>query len=203
MNQRDLILLTLKGFLAWLLLSGLVWYFRAWLVQELFPLIEALIMTMMPEISPSLKLVRPASNSSIELSAWVLRPIYINARLMIPPGSELGSSTHLLHTLVPSVIEGTILLVWPVESWSQRLQLLGFGLLTAALVIVAILPAQLLGTMEVFFHDTAETGKNPRILPWFVDWMVFCEMGGQWLLAISATWLCIQLQRGLRSSKVS
>jgi len=34
------------------------------------------------------------------------------------------------------------------------------------------------------------TGKNPRPVPWFVDWMVFCEMGGRWLLAI-ATLGCV------------
>jgi hypothetical protein len=62
---------------------------------------------------------------------------------------------------------------------------------------MAILPAQLLGKLEISFQDVALTGKNPRPVPWFVDWMVFCEMGGRWLLAIAAAWLCIQLQRGL------
>lgn len=198
MNRRELTVLTLKGLLAWLLLSGLVWYFGAWLVKELFPLVEAVIVTMASEIAPSLKLAPSPSDSTIELSAWALRPIYVNTSLAIPPGTELKASVHLLHSLVPLVIEGSILLVWPVESRLQRLQLVGFGLLTGILVIMAILPAQLLGTLEISFQDVAETGKNPRIVPWFVDWMVFCELGGRWLLAIAAAWSSIQLQRGLR-----
>ncbi len=202
MSRRELVSLTLKGLLAWLVLSGLVWYFGEWLVKELFPLIKVVIMMMMMtfEISPGLKLIKSAQSQfdySIELSAWVLRPVYLNAGQFIPPGTELKSSTHLLHTLVPLVIELTILLVWPVQRRSQRCLLLGLGLLTAVLVIMAILPAQLLGKLEISFQDVALTGNNPRSVPWFVDWMVFCEMGGRWLLAIAAAWLCIQLQRGL------
>lgn len=199
MNRRELIFLSLKGLLAWLVLSGLVWYFGEWLGQGLFPLLKAVIMTMSSEMSPSLKLMKPAGqlDYTLELSAWVLRPVYLNAGQFIPPGTELKSSTHLLHTLVPLVIELTILLVWPVQRRSQRCLLLGLGLLTAVLVIMAILPAQLLGKLEISFQDVALTGNNPRSVPWFVDWMVFCEMGGRWLLAIAAAWLCIQLQRGL------
>jgi hypothetical protein len=200
MNRRDLIFLTLKGLLAWLVLSFLVWYFRGWLGESLFPLIEAVMMWITPELSPSLKLVKSAQahfDYSIELSAWVLRPIYVNASQFIPPGTDLKSSVHLLHSFVPLVIEGAILLVWPVQRWSQRLLLIALGLLTGILVVMAILPAQILGNLEISFQDVALTGKNPRPVPWFVDWMVFCEMGGRWLLAIAAAWLCIQLQRGL------
>jgi hypothetical protein len=199
MNRRELIFLTLKGLLAWLVLSGSVWYFGEWLGKGLFPLLKAVIMTMSSEMSPSLKLVKPTAqlDYALELSVWLLRPVYLNSGQFIPPGTELKSTAHLLHALVPLVIELSILLVWPVQRWSQRCLLIGLGLLTVVLVIMAILPAQLLGKLEISFQDVALTGKNPRPVPWFVDWMVFCEMGGRWLLAITAAWLCIQLQRGV------
>jgi hypothetical protein len=199
MSRRELISLTLKGLLAWLVLSSLVWYFGEWLGQGLFPLLKAVIMTMNSEMSPSLKLVKPTAqlDYALELSVWLLRPVYLNAGQFIPSGTELKSSAHLLHALVPLVIELSILLVWPVQRWSQRCLLIALGSLTAILVIMAILPAQLLGKLEISFQDVAVTGKNPRPVPWFVDWMVFCEMGGRWLLAIAAAWLCVQLQRGL------
>jgi hypothetical protein len=199
MNRRELISLTLKGLLAWLVLSGLVWYFGEWLGKGLFPLLETVIMTMSSEMSPSLKLVKPTAqlDYALELSVWLLRPVYLNAGQFIPPGTELKSSAHLLHALVPLIIEMSILLVWPVQRRSQRCLLIALGSLTAILVIMAILPAQLLGKLEISFQDVALTGKNPRPVPWFVDWMVFCEMGGRWLLAIAAAWLCIQVQRGL------
>ncbi|WP_446812195.1 hypothetical protein ACH50O_23240 (plasmid) [Methylomonas sp. 2BW1-5-20] len=159
-----------------------------------------MMITLAPDLAPGLKLVKSAQSQldySIELSAWVLRPIYLNSSHYIQSGGELTSSAHLLHSFVPFVIEGSILLVWPVQSWRQRLLLIALGLLTAALVVMATLPALLVGKLEVSFQDIAEAGQNPRLVPWFVDWMVFCELGGRWLLGIAAAWLCIQLQRGL------
>ena len=198
MNRRELISLTLKGLLTWLVLSGLVWYFGEWLGKGLFPLLKAVIMAMNADMSPSLKLVKPTGqlDYALELSAWLLRPIYLNAGQFIPPGTELKSSADLMHALVPLVIELSILLVWPVQRRSQRHLLIALGLSTAILVIMATLPALLLGKLEISFQDVALTGKNPRLVPWFVEWMVFCEMGGRWLLAIAAAWLSIQLQRG-------
>lgn len=200
MSRRELFVLTLKGLLAWLVLSGLVLYFGEWLIKGLFPLLKAVMISMALDLSPSLKLVKSAQSqldASIELSAWVLRPVYLNASHFIPPQTVLKSSAHLLHSFVPLVIEGSILLVWPVQGWRQRLLLIGLGLLTAVLVVMATLPAQLLGKLEISFQDIAEAGQNPRLVPWFVDWMVFCELGGRWLLGIAAAWLCIQVQRGL------
>lgn len=195
MSRRELILLTIKTLLAWLALSGLALYFGASFIIGLFPFIKSIMIILTPELAPSLKLVTSASaqlDYSIELSAWVLRPIYLNATQYIPPGIDLKSSAHLLHVLVPLVIEGSILLVWPVQYWSQRLFLIVFGLLTAVLVVMATLPSQLLGQMEISFQEVASTGKNPRSVPRFVDWMVFCEMGDRWLLGVVAAWLCIQ-----------
>ncbi len=200
MNRPELFALILKGLLAWLVLSSLVVFFGDSLITGLFPLLKAVMISMAPDLSPGLKLVKSAQSQldySIELSAWVLRPIYLNASHFIPSSNELTSSAHLLHSFVPLVIEGSILLVWPVQRWRQRLLLLGLGLLTSVLVIMATLPALLIGKLEISFQDIAESGANPRLVPWFVDWMVFCELGGRGLLGIVAAWLSVQIQRGL------
>ncbi|AEF99854.1 hypothetical protein [Methylomonas methanica] len=198
MSRPELLSLTLKGLLAWLVLSCLVLFFGEGLITNVFPLLKAVMISMTPDLSPSLHVVKSVQSqmdASIELSVLALRPIYLNADHFIPPTTELKSSAHLLHSFVPLVIEGSILLVWPVQHWRQRVLLLGSGLLTAILVVMATLPAQLLGKLEISFQDIAELGMNPRQVPWFVDWMVFCELGGRWLLGITAAWLCIQLQR--------
>ena len=200
MSRRELFVLTLKGLLAWLVLSGLILFFGEGLITGLFPLLKAIMISMAPDLSPDLKVVKSAQSQldySIELSAWVLRPIYLNSSHFIPPSNVLTSSAHLLHGFVPLVIEGSMLLIWPVQGWRQRLLLIGLGLLTAVLVIMATVPALLLGKLEVSFQDIAEAGQNPRLVPWFVDWMVFCEMVGRWLLAIATAWLCIVLQRAI------
>lgn len=200
MSRPELFVLTLKGLLVWLVLSGLVVFFGDSLITGLFPLLKAVMISMAPDLSPGLKVVKSAQSQldySIELSAWALRPIYLNSSHFIPPSNVLTSSAHLLHSFVPLVIEGSMLLIWPVQGWRQRLLLIGLGLLTAVLVATATLPAQLLGKLEISFQDIAASGSNPRAIPWFVDWMVFCEMGGRWLLAIATAWVCIMLQRAI------
>jgi hypothetical protein len=206
MNQRELLRLSLKGLLAWLVLSGFFWYFGAWLLTALFPLIKAVLIFLAPDLSASLTLITSPQTQNIptlELSAWTLQPIYLNTAHFITPGTELKASANLLHIMVPLVIEGTILLVWPLQRSSQRLLLIALGFLAALLVILAVLPAQLIGKLEIAFHEVAAKGQNPRPIPWFVDWMIFCEMGGRWLLAISGAWLSIQLQSKMlpKSSK--
>ena len=200
MNPRDLRHLILKGVLAWSVLSVLVWYFGDGMIKALFPLLKAVMSALAPDFSHSLKLsdsVQSQLDASIELSAWTLRPIYLNAKQFIPLGTDLKASTHLLHILVPMVIEGSILFVWPVQRWQQRGLLIILGLVSAVLVILAILPTHLLAMLEISLQDIALTADKPRPEPWFIDWMVFCEMGGRWLLGVLAAWLCIQLQREL------
>jgi hypothetical protein len=195
MSRRELVYLTLKGLVVWLLLSGLVWYGGVYLGQVLLPVINMVILDMTADISPVVKLVISGEDASIELSAWVLNPIYLDANHFIPVGTELKSSAHLLHSLTPLVIEGTLLLVWPLEQRSQYVLLIVFGFLTAMGVLLATLPALLLGQLEISFQQTAVSGYKPRVVPWFTDWMVFCELGGQWLLAVIAAWLSIRLER--------
>ena len=201
MNRHELIKLLLKGLLVWLLVSALLWWVGDGLLQALLPLLQAVVSQLTSDISPALKLVpslASVGDSTIDLSAWVLSPIYLNELQFIPPGTELTSSAHLLHALVPVVIVLAIVMVWPVSAWSQRLLLIGLGLLTALLIILATIPTLLLGHLEMTFQEVAQTGNRPRIVPWFLDWMVFCELGGSWLLAILGAWLCIQVQRSLK-----
>ncbi len=67
-------------------------------------------------MSSSLKLMKPAAqlDYALELGVWLLRPVYLNAGQFIPTGTDLKSSAHLLHALVPLVIKMSILWVWPV-----------------------------------------------------------------------------------------
>lgn len=197
MQRIEISLLLFKAFMAWLVWSCLAWYFGLPLLTLLFPLLKAVMIHLQPNLAPSLNLLQSTDMQTytLELSALVLKPLYLNASHSIPKGTELKASAQLLHVLVPFVIEATVLSVWPLQHFYQRLQLLLLGFFSSILVVLALLPAQLLGNLEIALQQIAENGLNPRTVPWFVDWLVFCEMGGRWLLAISCAWLCIQVQR--------
>ena len=65
-------------------------------------------------------------------------------------------------------------------------QLIHVYLAPIFMVIIVTLPSQLLGNLEISFQDVASLGQYPRAVPWFVDWVVFCEMGGRWVLGVVA-----------------
>lgn len=178
MNRSELLALMGKGLLIWMGLSVLCWYFSQSLGNFLLYIIRPVIILTNSEISPSLKLA--ASDQfpraySVEMTAWTLRPIYVNAHLDVPPGIELNASAHLLHGLVPVIIQWTILLVWPVQNWLQRGFLIGNGLIMTMVVVMATLPLLLLGKLEMAFQAIALQGPNPRPEPWYLDWMVFSK----------------------------
>lgn len=195
MERAELLKLSLKGLLAWSVLSGLGWYFGQGLGTSLLGLFGFVIRLADPGYAPSLTLVAENHDFLIRLSAWVLHPLPLGEDIAVPPGRELTAGTHVMHTLVPVVIELSILLVWPVRSWAERLLLLSLGVFGAVLLVGCTGPFVLLGNIEILLQEMAQRANVARPEPWPLTWMLFSEMGGRWLMAIVAAILCIRMQR--------
>ena len=200
MNRAELVALSLQGLLAWLVLSALGWYFGGALGQCLLPGFGFIINQICPDYSSWLTLLPENHDFTIQLSAIVVNPVLLGDKLWLNPGLELTVGTHLMHTLVPLVIQVSILLVWPVKSWRKRVILLVLGLVTSVFVLGLTAPFLLLGNLEVYLLELAEQAKVHRPEPWTLSWMIFCEMGGRWLLPIVAAVLCIKLQQAISTS---
>ena len=197
MSRSELIAICLKGLAAWLALSGLGWYFSEALGQCLLPGFSYIVSQFYPELSPLLTLVPENHDFNIHLSALVLRPLHLGEQQWLSPGLELTAGTHLMHTLVPMVIELSILLVWPVNGWRGRISLLALGFVTSLLVLGMTAPFVLLGNLEIYLQELAGQANVQRPESWLLTWMIFCEMGGRWVIPIVAALLCVQLEQSL------
>jgi hypothetical protein len=200
MRQTELNWLVLKALPVWLLLSLLMWYCGEALGTILFPLFKAVLIFVAPDLAPSLKMVKSAAahgHFSIELTARALRPVYLNASKTIAPGTRLSASLGFFSSIAPMVFSLALLTVWPVQRFVQRLLLMALAVLGSLVEVVAIVPLLLLSLMEISFQEIAVTGVNPRPPPWFLDWAMFCNSGGNWLLAIVGVLLCWQIQQSL------
>ena len=197
MTRAELIKLTAKGLLVWLLLSGLGWYFEEALGNALLPAFGLVIRLLSPDYSSWLHLIPKQHDFMIQLSARNLHPIVLAENRAIPTAQTITTAIDLLHVLVPVIIEFSILLVWPVNSLRARLILILSGIVTALLVVAATGPAILIGKNELFLMEMAEQAHGLRPKPWIVDWMIFSEMGGCWLLPLLAALFCIAVQRQL------
>ena len=197
MSRADWIALAVRALLAWLALSALGILFGKELGDFLLPLLEFVIRLATQDYAPALKLLPEQHDIQIGLSGLVMRPLHVTDSLAIPPGTELTAQTHLLHTLVPAVIELTIVLAWPVSGWPERLVGMLLGLITAIAVIAVTAPFVLIGTVEISLQEWVANSGGQRPEPWPLTWMLFCEMGGRWLLPVVAALACIQVQQAL------
>ena len=195
LNQRDLIFFSLKVLLAWAVLTGLIVFYGEWLLTPLFPLFKAVMLMMVSGFSPTLKFIPAVDGGQLKLTVWVLSTVPIGAGVVIPKGIELTSSMHVLHGLVPIVVALSILLVWPVQNWRCKLLLIAPGILTSVFILLATVPVLLVALLEMPFQEKAMQANALHQAPWFMDWMVFSEMGGALLLALTGVWVCIGLQR--------
>ena len=193
-NQRELVALSAKCLLVWLLLSLLIYGAGETLLSPLLPLFQWLIKTIEPRFLPHLAFVHGLDSISLQLDVRVLRALPIEVGLVIPRGQALVSSTHVLHLLVPIAILFSILSVWPVKNFLERLLLLGLACGFSLLILLAIVPTLLLGVLEMQFQEAAIEAYSQHQVPWFMDWMVFCEMGGSWLLTLIALFICLWLK---------
>lgn len=189
-----LISLSLKALWVWLVLSGLGWYFQNAIGQTLLPIYEVIIRLLTPEFSSGLKIISQGHEQIIQLNLRLLRPFAISRQYAFPAGKEFQAGSHLIHALVPIIIELTVLLVWPVQTVKHRLILLALGFISVFPVSAAITPALLLGLIEINFQEAASSIGVSRPEPWILSWMLFCEGGGRWLLPLVAAGFCIFLQ---------
>lgn len=196
-----LISLSLKALLVWLVLSGLGWYFQNAIGQTLLPLYQVIIRMLAPEFSSGLTIISQGHEQIIQLDVHLLRPYAISRQYAFPAGKEFQAGSHLIHSLVPIIIEMTVLLVWPVKTFKHRLLLLALGMLSVLAVSAAITPALLLGLIEIDFQEAANSIDIARPEPWLLSWMLFCEGGGRWMLPLVAAGLCILLQNTITNFK--
>jgi hypothetical protein len=195
LSRRNLFFFSLKVLLAWAALTGLIVFYGEWLLTPLLPLFKAVMMMVVSGFSPTLKFIPSVDGGQLKLTAWVLSTVHIGAGVVIPKGIELISSTHVLHVLVPIAVALSILLVWPVSTWRQKLLLIALGLVASMLILLTTVPILLVALLEMPFQEIAMQANALHQAPWFMDWMIFCEMGGALLLAFIGVCFCIGLQR--------
>lgn len=194
MSQTEFLVLSLKGLLAWLVLSALGWYVGEELGQCLLHWLDFIVNLVCPDYSYWLSLTPKNHDYTFYLNALVVQPVHLGGKQWLTVGQEMTAGTQLMHTLVPVVIELSILLVWPVTGWRERLMILVLGVITAVFVVGLTAPFVLLGNLEIYLQEMAVEAQVKRLEPWYLTWMIFCEMGGRWVLPILAAFLCIRLQ---------
>ncbi|QWF71469.1 hypothetical protein KEF85_03025 [Methylomonas paludis] len=200
MSGTDLPRLVWRGLATWLLLSLLGWFWAQPLLGWFIPYIEWIIGLAANAYRAHVSLNGAGAEANLELQMVLQQPLALSAQQTLKPGIKLTVVHHVLHDLAPLIVEFSLLLIWPVVSLRQRLLLLLAGIPAAFAVLGLTTPFVLLGLLEIQLQQIALYYHFIRPEPWILQWLYFCEMGGNWLLAISAALLCVRLIHVTRPS---
>ena len=182
--------------LSWALLSAIGLLGARYAIEVLIPPWMLATQTLGTSYIPVLKYRSAPEGERLVMTAYVIRPIYVEEKLVIPRGTFIDVSINALHALVPFVILFTLLAAWPVAGLRQRLRLLAAGVAASVVVSLLTTPALLAGRFDLMLVDYAARTGTKYDTPGVVYWMIFCESGGLWLLPLLAAPLCALASRG-------
>ena len=191
----------LKRFLAaifvWLALSILGYMYGGSLVKTLEPYYKSIIEMAHPEYVARIDYDDNKSEPAIELWVTAKKPISYAPGQTVAAGTTIGpTKVTIFHTMVPLIIFGVIVLVWPVKSLKEFALLLLFALPGALIVTGITSPFQMLGLLDTAFIGAAAR-HGVEYQSGAFDWMRFTEGGARWLIPIIVGILCGRLANKL------
>ena len=193
MSGVDLSRVAVRGLVSWLALTLLVWWFAEAVLGWFTPFIQWIIATLTDDYRIRLAFSGAGGETYLQLQLELLHRLPLDENHSLRPGLVLTVGQHVLHDLAPLIIEFTLLLMWPLQNWRQRILLLAIGMVAAFAVIGLTTPFILLGLLEIQLQQLAWSQHGSRPEPGVLQWLYFCEMGGNYLLAIAAAGLSVRL----------
>ena len=176
--------------LALMLIAALLWgrqYVQLWL-----PLYQQVISWLMPDYRVvDIVLQSQSSGQVVKLSVELIHQTVVGLKLL-PQGLSVSSTTLQGHALQHPILIATVLLAWPLgekASWTQRLRLLGLGLIGLLIVEALDVPFVLAGSItDLLLADFAPHLQDKSGL---VRWMHILNGGGRLALSVGAALIVV------------
>lgn len=173
----------LRLLLAWLVLSLAGIFVGQTLVDVMRPLLATVAEGLSDDFSVMTSW-RSEQGNALELRATITNP---DPQLRGSPlgyGASMTADSHLEHILVPVVLVLALTIAWPVARWQRRVAMLATSVPAALLALLVTTPFLLAGKIEIGLQRQAAALGIERAEPLFLDWMLFTEVGGRWLIPL-------------------
>ncbi|MEM8844039.1 MAG: hypothetical protein AAGB35_03260 [Pseudomonadota bacterium] len=177
--------------IVWALLSIIFLIIGRYFIIAFLPYLTFLLDIFAYNYTNALTITNDGFSSLIQTKITTTAIIYVNAIAVAPPGIELVASTNLVHSLVPVVILYTILLSWPNVAPKELVYLLIVSI-PIMLLILGVSVASILTShiQAAFFEEAMRISDRFIDPPFVVNWAIFLESGGRWLLPIIGAIIC-------------
>lgn len=183
MNNNLQLKLAIKAFLIWLALSLAGFFWGEHLIKVLTPFYGEVIEQIDSNYQTHV-FINNEAEKKVVLAATALRAIPIVADKSLPAGRTIESNGTVLHALVPLVILLTVILVFPLQNFKQRIFLAVLTMPAILFVSALTVPLQLLGNLEVGYMNALAKYGYTKDAPWALEWMLLTEGGGRWLIPV-------------------
>lgn len=177
--------------MAWMATSLLLLLTGDKLLLPLLPLLQLAIDALDGDWLSRLAVADRPGGAVLQLQVLTRSGIPLGAGVFIAKNTTLSATMQILHAYVPVAILLAMLMAWPVAEPLRKLRLLLSGGVLGVLILLLTVPTQLVGLLEMPYQEAALAADSHYRPDWFMDWLVFCETGGNLLLAFLAAGLCI------------
>ena len=183
-DSKPLLKVAIKLMLAWIILSALGYFYGQKAIDASLPLMKNFAQSITDDFYVNLLWEKENPRMLLIDANFGVPKISIQA-LRINPGASVSAGTNVEHILVPLVLLFLVVLCWPVSELKHRLMLIGLALPAAVVTLLLTTPFLLVGKVESLLQEEAFKMRVVRDEPLYLNWMLFTEAGGRWLLPIS------------------
>ena len=191
-DSKWLLRLSAKLLVTWIVLSALGALYGQILVNASLPLMQNVAQNITDDFYSSFAWDEKDPGMLLIDANFAIPKPSIRA-IGIEPGATASAGTNVEHILVPLVLLFVVVICWPVSSWKHRMILVLMSVPAAALSLLFTTPFLLVGKIETLLQEYAFNARVVRDEPLYLDWMLFTESGGRWLLPISLGLFCVWL----------
>jgi hypothetical protein len=189
MLKKSMVKISIRLIVVWLLVSLFFFIFGEAILQLLLPYMTWLVNLMANNFHVELKIF----DGQFIMSAIATQDVYRFNIPIAPKNTRIPANASVLHALVPIVILCTILLSWP-NSFKKTIASMGFGLISSFILLSVTTPFLLVSHVERVFFTAAQNYAGTALSPPLImNWIVFMEIGGVWLLPIIFAFLCVKI----------
>lgn len=191
----SLLPLSLRGLLAWCLLTTLGFVAVRPIVGSALPLVEATVNVMQQDYVGYVTLEQTRTGPSIRMTCSALHDLTLRSGRVIPYLRTFGCArTDAVHALVPLSIYLLLVLAWPIAAARREIlwRVLGSVVLVPAVVALST-PVLLVGLVRSDLAPRALSADSQFLA--LVQPLAFMELGGSWLLPVLAALVGIWLGR--------
>ena len=173
------------------------YFFGAQILLACLPLFGLVIGAIQSDFAPSLDVVGSRATAELRMSVILLRDVPLDQTRYLETASHIDYTTmDVFHVLVPLVLLLAVLAAWPIRSPKDLLVRALCGALALPAVLGLTTALTLAGRFKMWLVEATASSPFPVQENWLVQWVLFNELGGRWLIPIAVGIACVARSQG-------